>query len=290
MRYYRERNGIQMKLTAQGGHCHAEHLATPLDVSGWLHSHEEFELYLNVYGGKSLIIGDEIHGLRRGSAVLICPNDLHGHYFRGTLQGYERASVYFSPSYLIRATHGYLTASVFEELVSSKGHFFLLDEPLLLQVLRLIEEIQESYGKAEPLAQLRTATSLSDILLLFLKHATPDKVTAANPPPSALLVHSVMMYINEHFTDALSLSSVAQHFAISRSYLSHLFTENCGHSVYDYVQQKRITYAKQLIDRNEALTAVAIKCGFQDYSCFLRAFSKRVGASPNQYRKRRHNA
>ena len=48
---------------------------------------------------------------------------------------------------------------------------------------------------------------------------------------------------------------------------------------------RRVLQAKEMINSSLALSEVAYQCGFNDYSCFLRAFRRVTGMSPNAYRK-----
>ena len=48
---------------------------------------------------------------------------------------------------------------------------------------------------------------------------------------------------------------------------------------------RRVLYAKELIAAGKPLNEVAYQCGFNDYSSFLRSFSKMTGMSPSAYRK-----
>ena len=55
--------------------------------------------------------------------------------------------------------------------------------------------------------------------------------------------------------------------------------------MYDYVLYRRVILARQQMLGNTSLNDIAYQCGFNDYSNFLRSFSRFVGMSPSQYRK-----
>jgi AraC-like DNA-binding protein len=80
-------------------------------------------------------------------------------------------------------------------------------------------------------------------------------------------------------------SAIAKRFGISVSYLSHEFTRFTNRSVYDYVLYRRVMLARQLMQTDLSLNAIAYQCGFNDYSNFMRMFRKLVGTSPSQFRK-----
>ena len=68
----------------------------------------------------------------------------------------------------------------------------------------------------------------------------------------------------------------------------HTFAAYTNHSIYNYILYRRITRAKELMYTDLSLNDIAFKCGFSDYSNFLRAFKKQTGLSPRQYKTKIH--
>ncbi len=98
-------------------------------------------------------------------------------------------------------------------------------------------------------------------------------------------MHNVLHYINEHYSEKLLLKSLCSYFNMSESSLSHEFRNYSNKGVYEYILYKRIIKAKELLFTDMNLTQIALECGFNDYSNFLRVFKKLSGASPKEYRK-----
>ena len=90
----------------------------------------------------------------------------------------------------------------------------------------------------------------------------------------------VIRYLNGHIEHNINLDKLAKRFFVSKSYLCRAFKKHNGISVHGYLVQKRITYAKQLIESGETASGAAYKVGFGDYSAFYRAYVKIVGKSP----------
>ena len=81
------------------------------------------------------------------------------------------------------------------------------------------------------------------------------------------------------------LADISKEFNISTSYLSRSFSAYTGWSIYDYVLYRRIMLAKEMIVAGKSFTEISFECGFNDYSCFLRAFTKVVKQTPRDYKK-----
>ena len=110
-----------------------------------------------------------------------------------------------------------------------------------------------------------------------------------NAERDAGVVPQVLRYINEHYTDPLSLELLSSKFFVSKYHLSHEFNRVVGTSVYRYIVQKRLVIAKQMLAGGVAPTDVYRHCGFGDYANFYRAFKAEYHISPKQYPGCAHN-
>lgn len=93
-------------------------------------------------------------------------------------------------------------------------------------------------------------------------------------------------YINEHFTEDLTLEQMASLAGFSKYHFTRLFRQYAGTSFYKYLNQKRIAHAKNLLlDPELSVTDVAMQCGFTSISAFLRMFRLVTGCTPTEFRK-----
>lgn len=101
-------------------------------------------------------------------------------------------------------------------------------------------------------------------------------------------VNKAIEYIKEHYSDNLTLQSVAEIVGISPGYLSSLFTQGIQCSFIDYVNQVRIDKACVYLEQNYFKTyEIAFKIGFHDEKYFSKVFKKLKGMSPSEYKKRK---
>ena len=101
------------------------------------------------------------------------------------------------------------------------------------------------------------------------------------------VVFKAMEYIRAHYDHKLTLDDIAQHVYLSRSYLSSLFREETGQTLFSYLNQVRVEKSKLfLMDASVSLAEAAALCGFEDQSYFTKVFRKITGMSPKQYRDR----
>ena len=96
-------------------------------------------------------------------------------------------------------------------------------------------------------------------------------------------VDDILSYINNHIGQPLSLTELAAKFFISESYICRIFKSTTGTTVNKYITARRISIAKSFLAEGVSVTDVCVRCGFNDYSNFLKSFTKSVGISPKKY-------
>jgi AraC-like DNA-binding protein len=94
-------------------------------------------------------------------------------------------------------------------------------------------------------------------------------------------------YLNSHFTESITIESVAAMVHLSTSQFQRRFNALFQTSPIQYLLQLRIDSACQQLQRTDAsIGTIALENGFYDQSVFCRQFQKRVGLTPRQYRAR----
>ena len=95
-------------------------------------------------------------------------------------------------------------------------------------------------------------------------------------------------YIDEHFTEDITLEQIAQKSGITPNYFTKLFRECFQVKLWDYITAKRIYRAKGLLSAGDmTVLDVAVSCGFHNTANFNRAFLKFTGITPTAYKSRR---
>lgn len=96
---------------------------------------------------------------------------------------------------------------------------------------------------------------------------------------------NILSYINENLEGELSIDTLAEKFYVNKYYLMHHFKDQTGYTLHSYILQKRLAKAAEMIKKGLQISYVSDRCGFRDYSSFVRAFKKSFGLSPKQYHK-----
>ncbi len=101
------------------------------------------------------------------------------------------------------------------------------------------------------------------------------------------LSRKIETYIQENFQDPdLNISITSQHFGITPAYLSSIYKKQTGKSLLDYINTLRIDHARELLEQGLSVVEVAPMAGFRDSGSFIRAFKKKTGVTPGQFKKK----
>lgn len=118
---------------------------------------------------------------------------------------------------------------------------------------------------------------------LLQEYAEPfSEETISRPNPQ---IQSLCTYMEEHFSDNLSLDELTAMTTFGKSYLLRSFTKQIGVSPYRYLQTIRLDKAKHFLEQGIAPVDAAAMAGFSDQSHFTNFFKEFIGLTPRQYQK-----
>jgi AraC-type DNA-binding domain-containing proteins len=96
---------------------------------------------------------------------------------------------------------------------------------------------------------------------------------------------NVCQYINEHCTENIKIDDIAAIAGFSKYHFTRLFKEIMNVSCYDYLTNRRIMYAEQLlIEPDLTIMQVAMKSGFSSLATFNRVFRAKNHCTPSEYK------
>jgi ribosome biogenesis GTPase A len=88
--------------------------------------------------------------------------------------------------------------------------------------------------------------------------------------------------LNDNLFDITDLEEIASHLYISKTYLISLFKKHLKISPKQYINEKRLLYAKNLLLLGNRPTDIYEKCGFSTYTSFFRSYKKYFGVAPSE--------
>lgn len=256
---------------------------TVKSVPGHRHNYYEFYFFL---GGEILMeIDGRSFSPRSGDMILIPPGIPHHVKILNSELFYQRFIFWISREYydqLIQLSpdYGYLPRQT-EQTGTYLYHFDIFSfHAIQSRLFQLIEELNsERFGKAAKLT-----LSVCD-LLFFLNRSIYEAKHLPRPKEENSLYQNLLAYIQEHLEEDLSLDRLSKVFFVSKYHISHIFKQNLGISLHQYILKKRLAMSRDAILGRSEISEAALLYGFKDYSSFYKAFCKEYGLSPKEYRR-----
>ncbi|MEC0230461.1 response regulator [Paenibacillus alba] len=151
-------------------------------------------------------------------------------------------------------------------------------EVLHKQKLAFFKNIENSRHLDECLA-------MSHHILMEIENQLKHKRNAQISPT----IQAILDYIQQNFSEDISLQSIAHQFHLNKSYLSQLFKVQTGENFNNYLANLRINEAKAMLrESNPNIYTVCQAIGYPNPSYFGQVFKKIVGMKPSEYSKLYH--
>lgn len=247
------------------------------------HWHNSFELIMPVINGYDAVCGGHSYHLREGDLLIICPCMVHELFAPETGE-----RIIFQPGM------GNISIKDLNPLISLIGPCVLVtpeEYPSVYEPIRRnMFRIREEYFSYAPYAESLIISLFLEILVLvgrnykaFIgQNMTP---VSTRQKEYAEKFRFVTSYVEEHFSEEISLEQVADLAGFSKYHFSRLFHQYTDMSFYKYLNQKRINHARVLLaDSTLSVTEVALQSGFSSLSAFLRMFKQINKCTPTEFK------
>ena len=231
------------------------------------HIHESIEIvYLKQGAARAFVDGKQFN-LCDGDFLVVFPNNIH--YYDNCID--NLAIVVIVPLYMLPEFHSILTTkSLVSPLISDANP----------QIAKLLDILANYDGKYQN--EAIRGILLTIFAMLLEKAPFCDEISS-----NKTTLKSILEFCENNYKEEISLQLVAEGLNISRSYISHIFTDTIGMNFRNYINSLRLNTAIQLLKQNELnITEIAYESGFETTRTFNRAFRKKFGVSPKEYKKK----
>ncbi len=249
------------------------------------HYHEFYEIFITLEDDAAHLLNGKYIQLHKGDIIFLRPHVLHMSIYPKRTVGQRRIIMNFytdAPVYGMEYQAGKILS-----LFDSEEPVLRLPPKYLKKIVKSLNDIFCAGKSKESGWQLEIYSRFILFLLELSRNSRHNAYKAENHPGLPdLKMYAITEYIETHYMEPLSLSDIAERFAISPFYLSHQFTKIMGMSFVTYIQKVRIRYALQMLSYTDArIHDIITDCGFSSSSQFNRTFSAFCSLSPSAFRK-----
>jgi len=238
------------------------------------HVHDTFALGVILAGAEAFRYRGVRHIAPAGSVVAVNPDELHDG--QPSQDGYAYRMLYPSVG---------LVQAIADELADRPAGFPAFIQPVM-QDAEVAARLSEAHALMEGHAdRLAVDEAFTAALSLMVRRHSRSEAQGRRLGREIAPIRRARRLADEFYMQDLTLDQLAETAGLSRFYFLRAFRREVGVTPHAYLTGRRIAAAKALLDGDQALSDVALACGFYDQSHFTRAFKGATGVTPGQYRR-----
>lgn len=243
------------------------------------HWHNECELIYIRSGSFDLSVDGRNQQLSPGDCALIMGGSMHG----GTPDKCVYDCLVFDINALLKCSQS--CAAAMQPVINHEKRlapvFSRGSEPSVYAE-RLIECMMKKSGGYEFFVQGQLLCLLGSIVKMNFFSADND--IQASDILKIRKFKKVLSYIEMHYREPITLEDLAKQCGMNRNYFCRAFKEYTKKTPVEYLNYYRIESAcEKIVGTDERLIDIAMSCGFNDYSYFIKVFKSQKGVTPRDY-------
>jgi len=225
------------------------------------HDHDLWEVVYYSSGQGSVQIGDEIESFNVGDVFIIPPQFIHSDWSK---EGFQ--TIFFT----------------FKHCTLSSKNFYRFSDNKNQAVLQILCQMYETFVSKN--------FNRENIINLYFDLFFQYMYSLSNVSAENYYVEYMRnVIINEMSNPYFSMDSIIKEIHLNPNYARDLFSKNVGCTPLQFLMDKRLDYAKQLIASrylsHYSIREISYMCGFSDPYYFSRVFRKKVGVSPSEWER-----
>lgn len=252
------------------------------------HWHDELELLYIEEGSMRGIIAGTPYEMNSGEFYFINSGELHE--LRAHNHSLHHAIV-FEPKLLNfdlydACQHNFIQPITQQKLLFPNNISAILNPKGLEELQQLFLEIVKNYYHPEHCALLKIKICLLQILeLCFRTEILYQNQITGKQRSSINQIKGVLDFIRSHYAETITLKELSDIACMSPTYFCRYFRKEIGKTPFAFLNEYRIKKAVILLDDSSlSVSDIAISCGFDNISYFIRKFKEYHGMTPKKYR------
>lgn len=262
------------------------------------HSHDYIEIAFVESGEGTHKVGKEIYTCRKGDIFLI--NHSVDHMFKPDDDTkMVILNCVFLPEFFDYSLSGsidfqnlsniYLFRSFFVDDVSNCIHIGTSGGEYR-KIKNLVNDVCNEYEIQKSGYMELIRAYMIQYLIFILRKAQQDNIwhedLAGVREGNCIITKKVMMYIESHFKDDITVGDLSVMAFLSPAHLRRVFKQTTGYTIKEFMQKIRVeTACRMLCDSDRTVGEIANEVGYRDVKYFTELFTKLMGKTPSSFRR-----
>lgn len=244
------------------------------------HYHDFNKIIIFLRGNINYSIEGKSYQLKPYDIVLVNAGEIHRPSVLDST-AYERIIIYVSTQFLNTYSGvDYDLGYCFERAKKEHSNVLRIHSVDRSKLYQVCLELEHSFTDHAYAKELYQKILFLEFMIQLNRTAISNHINYLDSAAGSPKLLSILEYINEHLTDDLTIEGIAEYFYLSRYYLMHFFKDETGYTIGNYITEKRLMIAKNLVQSGSLATEACFQSGFKNYSTFSRAFKKTFHMKP----------
>jgi len=266
-----------------------KHISHENDLTEIEHHHDFVEIVFVTKGKGTQVISNNEYEVSEGDIFIL--QGFQNHYFKNANKA-EIINVMFDPvkgqdliSPDVKTIDGYNALFVLEPRYRNRMHFknmLHLNQVDLAKSEYILNSMLNEVANKEPGYELFLKNKLEEIIIFLSRKYSQISIPKAK---SLVRIGKSIDYIENNFKKNIYIKELAELGFMSLRNFQRIFKDATGLSPNDYLLELRIQHASKLLTGTDlAISDVSDQVGIEDWFYFSKAFKKKFGVSPLNYR------
>lgn len=240
----------------------------------YYHYHDFHKILIFLKGEVSYHVEGKAYQLDPYDIVLIQAGEVHKPQVEEN-SSYERIILYVSPEFLDNFIEdGHCLSRCFSNATANNSNVLRIPSFQNSHPYKICRELEQAFHSIQIFPILYQKSLFIQFMIHLNRLSIQEKRHYRKTYSSNQKILAILNYINANLTSDISADTLSQQFYISKYYLMHLFKEETGYTIGNYLSTKRLLYARSLIENGMSVTEACYASGYHNYSTFSRAYKK----------------
>lgn len=233
---------------------------------------DSFLFFIVTEGSGTVTFHNTTFPIREGDCVWLCCQDPYFH-----------ESSVEDPWTLMWVHFNGAQAQDFYELYREKEGAVAYTPAALTPYTDCLQELYRLQQQKDSLSDLLSHRQLTDLMAQIFYDSFHGSTRSAIPEKFMAVNH----YLEQHYAEKITLDELSERFFLSKYHLLREYQRFFGTTIQNDLTVKRLSHAKSMLRfSQESVENIALLCGFQTSSYFIKVFKRFESLTPLEYRKK----
>lgn len=263
-----------------------EHRYTSCNYHLPYHYENTYQILFLLAGKILYRVGEKEYEASRGGIIVL--NTREEHTLKVLEYPYERYLIQIRTDFFVKEVQYPEIIAIFIKRPLNFSHLLTVSEPVWNFIYEIVQEMEREYLRKNKYWEIFVGSDLRRMFIMIFRECA-DILSMMKTGNSVALAYRIMDYLEHHFAEEITVDSIAEAMFLNKDYIAHVFKDETGFSLMNYVISLRMNKAKLLLmETDKSVTDIAIECGYSDFAYFSKQFKKTTKLSPSKFRKERN--